>query len=60
MNFLHATGNIADNPVVHNEQEYYKLDTIVMAKTESFRFVKKWLDFEKGGTELRVNCIRWE
>lgn len=47
MNFLRATGNIEWIPQVRENQEKYNLDTIIKAKTTDFRFIKKWLDFEK-------------
>lgn len=50
MNFLRATGNIDGVPTIYNNQEYYRLDTIIKAKTENFQFTKDWLDFE------RVQC----
>lgn len=46
MNFLRATGNIDGKPTKAENQKRYHLDTIVKAKTDKFRFIKKWLDFE--------------
>ena len=47
MNFLRITGNIEWQTTIYENQQYYHLDTIIKAKTTEFRFIKKWLDFEK-------------
>lgn len=46
MNFLRTTGNIECVTTSVENQKRYHLDTIIKAKTDKFRFVKKWLDFE--------------